>query len=303
MANMNMSTSSNPSVGIQRLRDALNNVPAYVYMKDTSSHYTYGNKMTLQLFDCTEAELIGRDDSQFFQLETVTKLREVDLRVLQGECTEEEIIVVKADGSRNVFLEVETPIYDEAGGSTIVGILGVSTDITHRMQLDDELKKAALTDELTHLPNRRLLLDRLKQALLNSYRQISYGAVLFLDLDKFNQTNEIHDQKTRDRVLIEVAKRLRKIIRNADTVARVDADEFVVLLEGLGSEFSNASEYADMIASKIHESLSEQYIVGEIRLHCAVSLGIRVFLGEVDPNEVLKDADTAMRKSKSSIGR
>jgi len=303
MTSMHSSASNKSNEMIQHLRDALNNVPACVYMKDTESLYTYGNKMTLQMFDCTEAELIGQDDSQFFPVETATHLRAVNLRVLKGECTQEEVVVANPDGSRNIYWEVETPIYDAPGSTTIVGILGISTDITHRGTPAGASGTDALTDELTQLPNHRLLLDRLKQALLNSYRQITYGAVLFLELDNFKESIAGHGHETGERLLIEVAKRLRKVTRNADTIARLDGGKFVILLEGLGPEYSDASEYADMVGDKIHHALNKPYLIGKIRLHSALSSGTRIFLGETDPNEVLHDAQASMLKIKFRNGR
>jgi PAS domain S-box-containing protein len=123
----------------QRFRAALDQVSAYIYMKDAESRYIYANQRTLELFGCSAEELRGRKDHCFFPPATAQRLREVDLRVLQGEHTNEEIEVAAGPGGRRVYLEVKTPLYAESGARTIVGLMGVSTDITDRKQAQAEL--------------------------------------------------------------------------------------------------------------------------------------------------------------------
>jgi diguanylate cyclase (GGDEF)-like protein/PAS domain S-box-containing protein len=174
-------------------------------------------------------------------------------------------------------------------------------DLTERKRHEEELKGLAFNDSLTRLPNRRLLLDRLKQALLANKRQPSYGAVLFLDLNLFKQLNDTHGHEAGDLLLVEVAARLKRITRDTDTVARFGGDEFVVLLEGLGADPLRAKDYAEQAAQKISQSLSEEYVLGEIRHHGSVSVGIRLFFNdETDPDVIIRDADAAMYKVKKT---
>lgn len=108
-------------------------------MKDSQSRYVYANRLTLELFNCSLEELVGRDDTNFFSTDAAKRLREVDLQVFTGEQTFEEITV---DGSeKRIYLEVKTPIYEESEQDTIWGLLGISTDITDRKQVEDDLKK------------------------------------------------------------------------------------------------------------------------------------------------------------------
>jgi PAS domain S-box-containing protein len=119
--------------------DALDNIASsYVYMKDSSHQYFYANKATLKLFKCSAEELLGSGDEQFFPPDTVARLKSVDDRVLEiGESTMEEIDVSPDSQERHVYLEVKTPIIDDAG--KIIGLCGVSTDITERKQAEEEL--------------------------------------------------------------------------------------------------------------------------------------------------------------------
>jgi PAS domain S-box-containing protein len=132
-------------VEAQRLRDALDHVSSFVYMKDRDSRYVYANKTTLQLFGCSAEELIGSDDARFFPPSAALRLREIDLRVLQGETTSGEIDIPDAGGGRRVYLETKTPIYADPACEAVWGLLGISTDITDRKQAEETL---ALTTDL-----------------------------------------------------------------------------------------------------------------------------------------------------------
>ncbi len=125
----------------RRFRKALDEVSAHIYMKDTQSRYIYANRLTLELFGCSAEELVGRDDTHFFPLDTVKCLREVDLRVFAGEQTFEEIEVANAGSERRVYWEIKTPIYAGSEHKTIWGLLGISTDITERKRAEEALQQ------------------------------------------------------------------------------------------------------------------------------------------------------------------
>jgi diguanylate cyclase (GGDEF)-like protein/PAS domain S-box-containing protein len=172
-------------------------------------------------------------------------------------------------------------------------------DLTERKRMEDELRQLAFHDSLTRLPNRRLLLDRLEQALRTGQRQSSHLAVLFLDLNRFKQLNDAYGHDVGDRLLVEVAARLRRVVRESDTVARLGGDEFVVLLEGLAMRPDQAMAQAAAVCCKIEAALSAEYLLGTVRHQGSVSIGIALFLGkDLDPDQVLKDADAAMYEAK-----
>jgi len=177
-------------------------------------------------------------------------------------------------------------------------------DLTTRKQMEDQLRHIAFHDSLTRLPNRRLLIDRLHRAIQNSKRQNSHVAVLFLDLNKFKLLNDTHGHDVGDLLLVEVARRLQQVVRDIDTVARLGGDEFVVLLEGLGTELHRASEAVAVVAEKLNSSLSEEYVLGPVRHVSSASIGVKLFIGDqVDPDQILKDADAAMYEAKKSMAR
>ncbi|MFD2098072.1 GGDEF domain-containing protein [Corallincola platygyrae] len=288
-------------VEIEQLKYALDNVPAYVYIKNAHSQYLYANRLTLDLFGCTETTLFEFTDNDFFPPETVTRLREVDLRVLAGEHTQEEITVDNPDGSQTFYWEVKTPVRSTSEPEKIIGILGISTDITDRKLLEEKLQHAASTDELTGLANRRMLYDRLTHALLISKRHQIYGAVIFVDIDRFKSLNDAYGHLVGDKYLIEVAQRIKSVVRDYDTVARLGGDEFVVLLESLETDENLARKDADEIASKIQSSIQQPFQMNDLIYQGSVSTGISLFLGvKRTAEELLADADDSMYKLKRS---
>ncbi|MCX7205072.1 MAG: diguanylate cyclase [Proteobacteria bacterium] len=177
-------------------------------------------------------------------------------------------------------------------------------DLTERKRQEDELRQIAFHDALTKLPNRRLLHDRLERAVRSSKRLKNYGAVLFLDLNKFKQLNDTHGHDVGDALLVEVAHRLQNSVRDCDTVARLGGDEFVVLLEDLGEDLTNAAERAELVADKLRAALSAEYVLGEIHHFGSASIGIKVMGGvdKDDPDQIIKDADAAMYLAKKNMG-
>jgi len=174
-------------------------------------------------------------------------------------------------------------------------------DLTARKLAEETLRNFAFHDALTMLPNRRLLLDRLSQALRASKRLNNYVGVLFIDLDKFKSLNDAHGHDVGDRLLIEVANRLRAVVRETDTVARLGGDEFVVLLVGLGDSHGKAATHTTLITDKIHRALHTEYQLGELPYRGSASVGVKLFLGEDgDADHVLREADMNMYAAKKS---
>ncbi|MBI3221521.1 MAG: EAL domain-containing protein [Nitrosomonadales bacterium] len=192
-----------------------------------------------------------------------------------------------------------TAVRDDSG--EISHYVGVSTDMTERKRTDEEIHRLAFYDTLTQLPNRKLLIDRLGQALISSQRSASHGALLFMDLDNFKALNDSKGHDIGDMLLIQVASRLTTCVRESDTVARLGGDEFVVVLQNLGRSYRLATNQAEDIAGKIIAALDTPYLLLGQEHHGSVSIGICLFQGRnVDSDELLKRADTAMYQAKSA---
>ena len=177
------------------------------------------------------------------------------------------------------------------------------TDITIAKAASSKIMSLAFYDPLTQLPNRRLLLDRLSQALAHSTRSGHGRALLFLDLDHFKTLNDSLGHNIGDLLLQQVAVRLTACVREDDTIARIGGDEFVVLLEGLSQQAIEAASQTKAIAEKILLSLNRPYELNTHRYHSSTSIGATLFTGrEQLPEELLKQADIAMYQSKTEGG-
>ncbi len=179
--------------------------------------------------------------------------------------------------------------------------IGLVQDITQRRRDEEEIRRLAFYDPLTSLPNRRLLLDRLKQAVVTSTRTGRHGAVMFLDLDNFKLLNDSMGHDVGDLLLQQVAGRLRDCVREADAVARLGGDEFVVLLENLSARAAEAAQQTEAVALKILRSLGQPYELGALQHRSTPSIGIVVFLrDDASMEDLLKMADVAMYQAKSA---
>lgn len=182
----------------------------------------------------------------------------------------------------------------------ITNYVATMIDITFSKAASDEIKILAFYDSLTRLPNRRLLIERLTQALAVSARSGKKGALLFLDIDHFKNINDALGHDLGDTFLQEVSQRISQCVRASDTVARLGGDEYVVLLEGLGSESLLAASDVETCAIKILHSLNQIYYLGSHTCHSSASIGAVLF----DKNsnsieELLKQADIAMYEAKN----
>ncbi|MEN9867122.1 MAG: hypothetical protein RL748_2712, partial [Pseudomonadota bacterium] len=174
-------------------------------------------------------------------------------------------------------------------------------DITLSKAAADEIQNLAFYDPLTLLPNRRLLLDRLKQALAASTRNDSSGAILFIDLDHFKTINDTLGHNMGDLLLQQVAARLSACVRESDTVARLGGDEFVVMLERLSADSLEAGQQAETVGKKILAGLNQPYPLGNQEFRCGASIGATLFYGQdISQDELLKQADIAMYQAKTA---
>ena len=183
------------------------------------------------------------------------------------------------------------------------GMVIIYHDVTELRRASAEIEVLAFYDPLTGLPNRRLLLDRLGQAVASATRSGSLGAVLFLDLDHFKTLNDTQGHEVGDQLLLQVAQRLQACLRDADSVARLGGDEFVAILSDLAHDSSEAAAQAQRIGEKLLLSLGQPYTLGTHMHHGSCSIGATLF-GHIHQSaaELLKQADIAMYQVKGQTG-
>ncbi len=185
----------------------------------------------------------------------------------------------------------------------VTNYVATLTDITVSKAAAEEIERLAFYDPLTKLPNRRLLLDRLQQALASSARSGKEGALLFIDLDNFKMLNDTLGHDVGDMLLQQVAERLVDCVREGDTVARLGGDEFVVMLEDLSTETLEAAAQTEGVANKILVALNQPYTLGQHAYNNTPSIGTTLFnehKRKQRTDELLKQADIAMYQAKKS---
>jgi len=196
---------------------------------------------------------------------------------------------------------------------SITHYVGVLNDITSRKAAEEKVRTLAFYDILTQLPNRSLLIDRINHSMVASDRSSHYCAALFLDLDNFKSLNDTHGHEMGDLLLAEVASRIRKCVREMDTVSRFGGDEFVVILTELAEDKAKSRKEAGVIAEKIRTSLAQPYrltahheksgVKFTIDHDCTSSIGCAVFLDhEASYSDILRWADMAMYEAKDAGG-
>ncbi len=184
---------------------------------------------------------------------------------------------------------------------TVTHYIYTEFDITERKKADEKINELAFYDQLTGLPNRTLLQDRLKLAMVVSTRHKLHGALMLIDLDNFKTLNDTLGHDMGDLLLKQVAERLCACVRSEEVVARLGGDEFVVILTNLGTLENLAVTQAETVGEKILATLNQPYQINEVTFHSTPSIGVTLFKGQhVGVDELLKQADLAMYKAKDT---
>ena len=174
------------------------------------------------------------------------------------------------------------------------------SDIKEDKEVEAEIHRLAYYDPLTQLPNRRLLQDRVQQALKASSSTGLHGALFFIDLDNFKTLNDTSGHDAGDLLLVEIAQRLRSVVREGDTVSRQGGDEFVVLLENLSREADEAAMIAQRLGESLYQAIHRPFQLKEQDYLCKLSVGIRVFNHQDTLEELFKHADLALYQAKNA---
>jgi diguanylate cyclase (GGDEF)-like protein/PAS domain S-box-containing protein len=244
-----------------------------------------------ELLDCNFLQFVAPEDAGRF-------ISFLNLALNSNQQHTLSLSLQHPDGSRT-HVQMDCRAEKEYDGR--ISLRATLTDITERIRSETEIEKLAFYDALTGLPNRRLLFDRWQQAMTLAARTQNYGAVLLVDLDDFKTLNDTYGHNVGDEMLVEVARRISKCVRAADTVARLGGDEFVVLLQGLGENANAASMEAATIADKLATALSESPLLERIEQQSSGCIGIALFNGEEKSvTELLKCADLALYRAKES---
>ncbi|MCS7173001.1 MAG: EAL domain-containing protein, partial [Armatimonadetes bacterium] len=277
--------------------EILHHVQTDIAVFDPQLRYVYVNPSAIRDPEVRQW-IVGKDDYEYCRRKgrdpaLATRRQEILRRAMEEKrVLEYEEVVPTASGEERWYLRRVCPVLDAQG--EVVRLIGYGVDITERKRMEQRLAHLALHDALTDLPNRTLLLDRLQQALERAQRAGNRVAVLFVDLDRFKLVNDSLGHAEGDALLIEAGRRFRECLRAADTLARVGGDEFVVVAEV--QDPADAARIAERILAAVHPP----FALGGEEVYVTASVGISLGDGTRKPEDLLREADTAMYWAKAA---
>ena len=289
-----------------------NSSPCGYHSTDLNGDFVLINDTELKWLGHSREEVIGKMNiKDFLTAESIEYYKKhFPLFLLNGYIENLEFELI---GKNQVprFISASAKRINDENGNFIMSNTVIS-DITDKKILENQLKHLANYDDLTELPNRRLLRDRLNQSFIATSRSGFFGALLFIDLDKFKIINDSFGHHAGDYFLVEVARRIKACVREIDTVSRTGGDEFVILFDQFTDSEAKSTEIAMRIADKVRQALLEPYQIvlplvnrdqPGIEFFSTASIGISVFSGSGKGLEaLLEEADAAMYKAKSLGG-
>lgn len=272
----------------------IDTAPVRIFWKDKELRYLGCNPaFARDAGEVSVQDIIGKDDYQLAWKEQAEHYRADDQQVMDSNSPklafEEQ--QTTPDGT-NIWLRTsKVPLQNEANET--IGVLGIYEDITEQKRIEEHIHYLANFDSLTGLPNRTQLNDHLQYALSLAKRHNGHLALMFLDLDHFKDINDSLGHSIGDALLIELAKRLRLVLRTEDTVTRLGGDEFILLLPGVDAIG------AAHVAQKLLDAIAESYWIELYDLTLSASIGIALYPADGEDLETLsKSADAAMYRAK-----
>jgi diguanylate cyclase (GGDEF)-like protein/PAS domain S-box-containing protein len=282
----------------EALAQVIDTVPAMVAATDPEGRLLFVNAAQAEAAGRSQADLVGQAATELFGEERGASSRELDAEVFaRGEPLPGfEEVAHAPDGSRMQLLTMKAPLRD--GQGRVIAVLSTSIDITERKRAEERLLHLAQHDPLTALPNRAYLGERLRERCGRGRRLEDGFALHFLDLDRFKAINDALGHEMGDRLLVQVAKRLRGVMRDGDLLARLGGDEFAILQENV----SGAAD-AGHLASRVLGVFAKPFRIGHRSVSVVASVGTTLCPRDsTQAEELLRNADLAMYRAKRSGG-
>ncbi len=283
----------------ERHRSHIQHTPLAVIEWDKQLKITFWNAAAEKMFGYTAEQATGQS-VKLFVAESHLDLILERLNGLFDGLDESTILTdcLNKNGETIYCKWFNTALHGHLGN--INGIASVIQDQTDYVKAKKEIEDLAYLDALTHLANRRLLMNRLEHAISKNIRKKTIGSLIFIDIDKFKWLNDNYGHRMGDLLLCEIALRLQKLLRTSDTVARLGGDEFVLMLEEIHQNLDGARHASQIVAEKVLECFQQPFQIDHLQYRCSASLGIAIFDEKMtSPDEVIRRADAAMYQSKN----
>ncbi|MFC4789173.1 MULTISPECIES: EAL domain-containing protein [Giesbergeria] len=285
----------------EKLSTILNSIEAHVFIKDPQLRYQYANRKLCEFLGLSVEQILGKTDEAFFDPATAARIREVDELVLESgqRLVKEEFGHKLGQSKKHTFLSVKLPL--GLPGQEGYTLCGISTEITEQRQFIEEIHQLAFYDPLTHLPNRKQLMERLQQWLNEPHTHQGSHALLLINLDNFKDLNDTHGHSAGDQLLQQVAQRLTACARPGDMVARLGSDEFALLMGEHKPQVASTQHQIEYAATHILKALSETpYPIGTLEYRASAGIGIAVLDSrQLSVEAILKHADLALFQAKA----
>lgn len=277
----------------QLLDTVLNNVDAFIYMKDSEANYLYANRNTAELLGLTQDELIGKSDHELFSEEELARFSELDKELFErGVKARGEETFLTPEGEERHFWSIKIPLVVEMGNPAYVGI---STDITDVIRLRDKYEKLAHFDSLTGLLSRGHLLETADNELKRARRKLEPMAVLVADIDHFKDINDTLGHAAGDKALIAVANVLQETVRDMDSLGRLGGDEFALVAPDTGED--DAERVAQRLLAAV-DALDLSAVGLPDHVNVTMSIGLAVYEPDETLDELFARADRALYRVK-----
>ena len=279
---------------LRKLSLAVEQSPNSIVITDLDAKIVFANSALLKSSGYSESEVIGQNP-RILQSGKTSKqtYEEMWATITRGEIWKGELVNRRKDGTEYVEYVMISPIRDDEG--KITNYLAIKDDITEKLQTGERIQFLAHFDQLTGLPNRTLLQDHFRYALSLAQHSSNNLAIMLVDLDHFKYINDTLGHSIGDQMLIELAKRIKSVLRDEDTVSRSGGDEFVIVLPTASA--NNAANLAD----RLLEIISVPFVVDQHELITTASIGIAIYPDDGGDIEMLyKNADNAMYKAKQA---
>ncbi|HYF58726.1 MAG TPA: EAL domain-containing protein, partial [Burkholderiaceae bacterium] len=256
---------------------------------------TSWNAAAERIFGYTAPEIVGRPMATIIPDDRRHEETEILARIARGEKVDHiETVRRRKDGTLVNVSATISPIFDDDG--RVVGASKIARDVTERVQAQRTIWMQANFDALTRLPNRRQFIEKLHGELARARSTDKHLAVMFVDLDRFKAVNDSLGHGAGDELLVQAAERLRRSLRDTDTLARMGGDEFTVLLPGL-----NDPEQTETLARRLNQCLFEPFVIDDKAIQISASIGIALFPNDGQSvDDLLRRADQAMYESKKN---
>jgi len=286
-----------------KLSLAVEQSPESIVITDLEGRIEYVNESFVRNTGYSREEVLGANSRILKSNKTPPEsYQTLWTSLTQGQVWQGEFINQRKDGSEYIESAIISPVRTADG--CITHYLAVKQDITDRKLAEAQIHRLAYFDAITGLPNRTLLMDRLTQMLAVGRRSGHQEALLLLNLDRFKNINDARGHTLGNALLKALGERLGELLREGDTLARLAADEFALLLPDLNHQPERASRHALSVADKIHGALRQPFAIGGEEVTVTATLGITLFPEAPDetPDHILRRADNALHRAKDAGG-